>query len=184
MRIFAALLVAFTGLAVPAPCQESPDDAKRQRYIEQCSAAKDPRKFCEIHQRSFEVVEVPIGYGRPVGPIPTTGTLEYECRHLVEKERLFPHSTPRSVSGGCIVIDDEKTTIRCGCVECTEAERQWEKDYIRRSDVTPYRPHWLPGPDYELETELFLRIQELRAFGEEKVAECLQRAWDRSFGHE
>jgi hypothetical protein len=47
--------------------------------------------------------------------------------------------------------------------------------------VPPYKPQHLPYPPGNLETELHLRIQEVRAFDEPDVANCLQDYWDEYF---
>lgn len=121
MRTLTVLLVGMTGLTAAAPCQETPGEQRRRAVIETCSVERNPRFFCDLHQRAFEPIEVPIAYGLPAGAARTLGLVEHGCRVRFEKPKVFPHSAPESVEGGRVVLDDMKTAIRCSCPSCTAA---------------------------------------------------------------
>ena len=176
-KIIAFMMLVF---AVGVPCHGQDDGPPKAERSLQCTSAENPRYFCEVHQVSFEAVEVPIAYGLPGGFILSVGYAEHSCRHKLAASKSFPHAAPRSISGGCMVME-EKSRPYCACAQCTAAERSWLEAYKDRTDVTPYQPWVVPGEGISVETNLYLHIQERRAFEEYELADCLQRTWEFHF---
>ena len=143
-------------------------------------------RFCDVHAVEFQAFQIPIRYGFPAPGEPlSVGLLEHGCRYRLVRKSEFPHAAPKHANGGCIVMDDsEKVGLRCACPVCSSNEDSWQEAYRRRTDVTQYGSGQ-PATQYQnLESELHLRIQELRALDETAIADCLQNEWDRHTGEE
>ena len=167
-------------------------ESREEKLRRICSAEQSPRFFCKVHEVSFEPVEVPVQYGLPFTEVVHGGYFgfqdmvrsERECRFAIASKSEFPNAAPRHRSGGCVVFEDSpKTDLTCACRLCTDAHRQWKWkcSYCNSSSNGAGREEDNQPP---VETALFLRIQQLRAFEETEVADCLQRVWDREFEEE
>jgi hypothetical protein len=178
MRILASL---FIGLSFTVPALQSQEQevaSGRDGRATVCTNEKNPRYHCDVHGISFEAIRVPISYGFPAGEVPSLGVHEFHCRYRVAREEEFPNPAPREVNGGCIVGEKE-FAVRCACPECTAVEADWREAYRRRQDVPHYVPMGPPAAEgSDPDTELYLRIQELLAFGETEVARCLEERWE------
>ncbi len=167
--------------AVPGQGQEPQDEESRsQRY---CRAEKAPRFFCEVHEVSFEVIEVPIQFGLPIDEPVSMAGRERDCRYRFARERDFPNAAPQSTSGGCTIIEEEKSGFSCACRLCTSSERKWEWK-CSYCLLASNRRLWEPYDPDQTGVDLFLRIQQLRTFDETEVADCLNQVWEQHFGND
>ena len=179
--MIAILMFLGPATAVVGECQER--ESREARFRRTCTAEQSPRFFCEVHKISFEPVEVPPGSGGAFGEPESMASWERDCRYAGAREKEFPNAAPRSTPGGCLVIGEEKPGLSCACPICTAAEREW-KWMCSGCPPGTDRSWWEPYDPEHTDTDLLLRIQQLRVFDEPEVADCLQRVWDRKFGAE
>lgn len=172
------LVLSITPVVVSGDQEETPPPQEPQN---RCKILN-----CPVHGVEFQAFQIPIRYGLPApGKQLSVGLLEQGCRYRLVRKSEFPHAAPRFTNGGCIVMDDsENVGLRCACPVCSSNEVSWQKAYLQRTDVTQYGPGH-PATEYQnFESELYLRIQELRALDEIAIADCLQKEWDRQYGEE